>query len=102
MICSSLCHVPFMAVLLSWVWENSHSRRSSFRGLGHPLARDNPHTQHSSTCSRGHAKPRSSAAKTTPRCERVAFSHGGHSAMLQGCDCPPAQQAAAHFRHSVG
>src|SRR5438874_263439 len=34
MICSSLCRVPFMAVLLSWVWENSHSRRSSFRGLG--------------------------------------------------------------------
>src|SRR2546428_12208090 len=33
MICSSLCRVPFMAVLLSWVWENSHSRRSSFRGL---------------------------------------------------------------------
>jgi hypothetical protein len=24
-----------MLVLLSWVWENSHSRRSSFRGLGH-------------------------------------------------------------------
>src|SRR5438270_10120209 len=37
MICSSLCRVPFMAVLLSWVWENSHSRRSSFRGLRHPL-----------------------------------------------------------------
>src|SRR5438876_11488753 len=35
MICSSLCRVPFMAVLLSWVWENSHSRRSSFRGLRH-------------------------------------------------------------------
>jgi hypothetical protein len=34
MICSSLCRVPFIAVLLSWVWENSHSRRSSFRGLG--------------------------------------------------------------------
>src|SRR5439155_18920865 len=33
MICSSLCRVPFMPVLLSWVWENSHSRRSSFRGL---------------------------------------------------------------------
>ena len=33
MICSSLCRVPFIAVLLSWVWENSHSRRSSFRGL---------------------------------------------------------------------
>src|SRR5260370_5685422 len=33
MICSSLCRVPFMAVLLSWVWENSHSRRSSFREL---------------------------------------------------------------------
>src|SRR5207248_312256 len=30
---SSLCRVPFIAVLLSWVWENSHSRRSSFRGL---------------------------------------------------------------------
>src|SRR5947208_8993858 len=36
MICSSLCRVPFIAVLLSWVWENSHSRRSSFRGLRHP------------------------------------------------------------------
>ena len=34
MICSSLCRVPFIAVLLSWVGENSHSRRSSFRGLG--------------------------------------------------------------------
>jgi len=33
-ICSSLCRVPFTAVLLSWIWENSHSRRSSFRGLG--------------------------------------------------------------------
>ena len=33
MICSSLCRVPFMAVLLSWVWENSHSKRSSFWGL---------------------------------------------------------------------
>src|SRR5438477_10950054 len=33
MICSSLCRVPFMPVLLAWVWENSHSRRSSFRGL---------------------------------------------------------------------
>ena len=37
MICSSLCRVPFIAVLLSWVWENSHSRWSSFRGLGHEL-----------------------------------------------------------------
>jgi len=26
--------VPFIAVLLSWVWENSHSTWSSFRGLG--------------------------------------------------------------------
>jgi hypothetical protein len=26
--------VPFIAVLLSWGWENSHSRWSSFRGLG--------------------------------------------------------------------
>jgi hypothetical protein len=34
MICSSLCRVVFTAVLLSWVWENSHSRRYSFRGLG--------------------------------------------------------------------
>src|SRR5207237_3298672 len=39
MICSSLCRVPFMAVLLSWVWENSHSRRSSFRGLRHTHVR---------------------------------------------------------------
>jgi hypothetical protein len=34
MICSSLCRVPFIAFLLSWVWRNSHSRWSSFRGLG--------------------------------------------------------------------
>ena len=34
MICSSLCRVPFITFLLSCVWENSHSRRSSFRGLG--------------------------------------------------------------------
>jgi hypothetical protein len=34
MICSSLCRVPFMVVLLSWVWENSHCRWISFRGLG--------------------------------------------------------------------
>jgi hypothetical protein len=34
MICSSLCRVPFIAVLLSWVGENSHSSWSSFRGLG--------------------------------------------------------------------
>src|ERR1700746_3683524 len=34
MICSSLCWVPFIAVLLSWVWENSHCRWLSFRGLG--------------------------------------------------------------------
>src|ERR1700730_4163905 len=35
MICSSLCRVPFIAVLLFCVWENSHSKRSSFWGLGH-------------------------------------------------------------------
>ena len=35
MICSSLCRVPFIAVSSSWVAENSHSRWSSFRGLGH-------------------------------------------------------------------
>jgi len=35
MICSSLCRVPFVAVLLSWVWDNSHCRWPSFRGLGH-------------------------------------------------------------------
>jgi alpha-L-arabinofuranosidase len=34
MICSSLCRVPFIAVLLSWVWENSHFTWSSFWGLG--------------------------------------------------------------------
>lgn len=34
MICSSLCRVPFIAVLLSWVWEKSHCRWISFRGLG--------------------------------------------------------------------
>ena len=34
MICSSLCRVPFIAVLLSWVGENSHSTWSSFWGLG--------------------------------------------------------------------
>src|ERR1700757_4415020 len=34
MICSSLCRVPFIPVLLSWVAENSHSRWSSFWGLG--------------------------------------------------------------------
>src|SRR5205814_10717034 len=33
MICSSLCRVPFIVVLLAWVWKNSHSRWSSFRGL---------------------------------------------------------------------
>src|ERR1035437_2025578 len=42
MICSSLCRVPFIAVLLSWVGENSHSRRSSFRGLGHLRGGENP------------------------------------------------------------
>ena len=38
MICSSLCRVPFIAVLLSGVGENSHSRWSSFRGLGQNLS----------------------------------------------------------------
>ncbi len=37
MICSSLCRVPFIAVSSSWVAENSHSRWSSFRGLGQIL-----------------------------------------------------------------
>src|SRR5207302_7030535 len=45
MICSSLCRVPFIAVLLSWVWENSHSRRSSFRGL-----RQNQHSHSAFVC----------------------------------------------------
>ena len=33
MIGSSLSRVPFMPVLPLLGWENSHSRRSSFRGL---------------------------------------------------------------------
>jgi len=33
MICSSLCRVPFMPILLSW-FGRAHIRRSSFRGLG--------------------------------------------------------------------
>jgi hypothetical protein len=39
MICSSLGRVPFLPVLLSWVWENSHSRRSVFRGYVRVFAR---------------------------------------------------------------
>jgi hypothetical protein len=31
-----------MPVLLSWVWENSHSRRSSFRGLRQEVETDKP------------------------------------------------------------
>jgi len=42
MICSSLCRVPFIAVLLSWVWENSHSTWSTFRGLGQPRSSLSP------------------------------------------------------------